>query len=110
VVYPAQDPQDGTGAGYPVWQSQILSQPVLVGFPEEDDVFHAFHAADHGDNAEQRYIHQIMLFAAVDPGVRDLGTFGSYVHYSPPFRPYRLFSFFLEGIYNAVALGESAAA
>jgi hypothetical protein len=48
-----------------------------------------------------------MFFAAVYPGVRDLGKFGSYVHYSPPSRPYRLFSFFLEGVYNTVALDKN---
>jgi hypothetical protein len=92
VVYPAQDPQDGIGAGYPVWQGQMLLQPGLMSFPEKDDVFHAFNAADRGDNAEEQYIHQRMLFATVDPGVRDQSKFGSYVHYSPPSRPYRLFS------------------
>jgi hypothetical protein len=75
-----------------------------VGFTEKSDIFHVFHPADHGDNAEQQDIHQIMLFAAVDPGVRYLSKFGSYVHYSPPPFPGRLFSLFLEGFYNAVAL------
>jgi hypothetical protein len=59
-----------------------------MSFTEEDL---AFHPADYGDNAEQQYIHQMMFFTAVDPGVRDQGKFGPYVHYSPPFRPYRLF-------------------
>jgi hypothetical protein len=45
-----------------------------------------------------------MLFTAVDPGVRDQGKFGSYVHYSPPTLPCRLFFLLLEGVYNAVAL------
>jgi hypothetical protein len=55
-----------------------------MSFTEEDHVFHAFHPADYGDNAEQRYIQEIMFFTAVDPGVRDLGTFGPYVHHSLP--------------------------
>jgi hypothetical protein len=75
-----------------------------VSFTEEDDIFHIFHSADHGDNAEQQDIHQVMLFATVDPGVRNPGKFGSYVQYSPPPFPGRLFSPFLEGFYNAVAL------
>jgi hypothetical protein len=45
-----------------------------------------------------------MLFAPVDPGVRDEGKFGTYVHYSPPTLSCRLFPLFLEGFYNAVAL------
>jgi hypothetical protein len=45
-----------------------------------------------------------MLFAPVYPGVRDPGEFGSYIHYSPPTLPCRLF-FSLEGLYNALALG-----
>jgi hypothetical protein len=81
-----------------------------VGFTEKDDIFDAFHPADRGDNAEEQYIDQIMLFTAVDPGVRDMGEFGSYVHVSPPFRPYRLFSPFLEGVYNAVAPNSAAGA
>jgi hypothetical protein len=68
VVYAAQDPQDSIGAGYVVWQGQILPQPFFVSFTEKDDIFHAFNAADHGDNAEQQYIHQVMFFTALDPG------------------------------------------
>jgi hypothetical protein len=108
VAYPAQAPQNRVGAGYPVRQGQMLPQPLLVGFAEKDDVFHAFHPADHGDNAEQQHIHQLMLFAAVDPRARDQSKFGAYVHYAPLSRPYRFFSLFLEGFYNALALTPDA--
>jgi hypothetical protein len=39
-----------------------------VSFTEKDDIFHAFHPADHGDNAEQQDIHEVMFFTAVYPG------------------------------------------
>jgi hypothetical protein len=43
-------------------------------------------------------IHRIMLFAPVDPGTRDPGKFGSYVHYFPPSFPGRLVFFFQCGM------------
>jgi hypothetical protein len=73
-----------------------------VGFAEENDIFDAFHPAYHDDNAEQQDIREIMFFTPVDPGVRNQGKFGPYVHFSPP--SLRLFLLFLEEVYNAIAL------
>jgi hypothetical protein len=73
-----------------------------VGFTEKDDTFDAFHPADQGGNAEEQYIHQIMFFTAVDPGVRDMGKFAPYVHVS--LHPVPI-GFFLEGFITRLPWG-----
>jgi hypothetical protein len=90
---------DGIGAEYAIGEGQILPQPILVNLTEKDHIFHAFHPADRGDNVEEQYIHQIMLFTAVDPGIRASSLRMSMF----PLHPVPIV-FFLEGFYNAVAL------
>jgi hypothetical protein len=81
---------------YPSWVSPKKTISSTFSTPHTMSIMH-----------KSKISTKFMLFTPVDPGSWDQGKFGSDTHYFPPSLLCRLFFLFLEGFYNAVAMGST---